>query len=65
MSAETAGNKNDKIIWTQEMTEAFHKLKEIIAEEIKLAYPDYREGAEALELHVDASGYGAGACLAQ
>ena len=41
------------------------ELKEIISEEIKLAYPDYREGAEPLELHVDASGYGAGACLAQ
>ena len=47
------------------MLQSFIKLKEVIQEEVKLAYPDYAVTAEPLELHVDASGYGAGACLVQ
>ena len=47
------------------MLQSFIKLKEVIQEEVKLAYPDYAVTAEPLELHVNASGYGAGACLAQ
>src|ERR1700755_1523663 len=44
---------------------SFTRLKEEIAKEIELAYPDYSEGASKLELSVDASGVGSGACLTQ
>ena len=65
LSAVTSGKKNGKLIWTEEMLQSFVRLKEVIQEEVKLAYPDYTITAEPLELHVDASGFGAGACLAQ
>ena len=65
LSAVTGGRKRDKIKWTPEMELAFEKLKEEAVKQVELAYPDYREEAELLELSVDASGFGAGACLAQ
>ena len=34
-------------------------------EEVALTYPSYEEGAAPLELYVDASSVGAGACLMQ
>ena len=40
-------------------------LKEKLAEDLSLAFPDYRKGAAPLELYVDASGVGAGSCLMQ
>ena len=51
--------------WNTDMEEAFEILKRSICEDVCLAFPDYGEGAEPLELYVDASGIGAGACLAQ
>ena len=56
-SAVTSGKRNEKLVWTEEMLQSFVKLKELIQEEVKLAYPDYAMIAEPLELHVDASGY--------
>ena len=47
------------------MDKSFEQLKEHMAREILLTFPDYREGSCKLELYVDASGYGAGACLMQ
>ena len=68
LSAVTGGKKclgSRKIIWTSEMDSAFERIKEVISEEIRLSFPDYSIDAEPLELFVDASGDGAGACLCQ
>jgi hypothetical protein len=65
LSCHTSGKKNKKLDWTAEMNEAFETLKKEMQREIELAYPDYSEGAERLELWVDASNLGAGAYLAQ
>ena len=54
-----------KLKWTDEMDQSFQKLKDLIAEDILLAYPDYSSGAELMELSTDASKQGAGACLTQ
>ena len=51
--------------WTEEMEGAFKRLKEEMEKEILLSFPDYAAGANRMELYVDASGYGAGACLMQ
>ena len=39
--AVTLGKRNEKLIWMEDMLQSFVKLKEIIQEEVKLAYPDY------------------------
>ena len=65
LTPHTSGNKKKTITWTDKMNEAFDKIKEKLAQETKLSYPDYGKNAESLELFVDASGLGAGACLVQ
>src|SRR6201990_1038991 len=65
LSRCTGGNSKDKLKWSEEMEISFTRLKEEIAKEIELAYPDYSEGASKLELSVDASGVGSGPCLTQ
>jgi hypothetical protein len=65
LSALTGGAKTKKLIWTTEMLEAFERLKEVMSQNIELAFPDYGPTAEKLELWVDASHRGAGACLTQ
>ena len=65
LSSLTGGPKKKKLFWTMEMESAFSALKDLMAEEIRLAFPDYGADACKLELAVDASGYGAGACLSQ
>ena len=65
LSEIVGGPKRKLIEWTEEQNEAFERLKEEIRKEITLSYPDYRREAEPLELYVDASGTGAGACLLQ
>ena len=65
LSALTGGSKNKKLDWTNKMIEAFEELKRLMKEDIELAFPDYSDGAEKLELWVDASQMGAGACLTQ
>ena len=47
------------------MEEAFQQLKELMKNDLLLSFPDYDPEADKLELHVDASGIGAGACLSQ
>ena len=41
------------------------KKKEEIEKDVLLSYPDYRPEVEKMELYVDASGTGVGACLLQ
>ena len=65
LSELTGGRRRKMLTWTPEMTTAFNKLIELVQVELELAYPDYGEGASKLELWVDASATGAGACLAQ
>ena len=68
LSQVTGGRKSQgsrKIKWTEEMESAFLRLKQILKEDILLTYPDYSPNAKPLELYVDASAEGAGACLCQ
>ena len=65
LSSLTGGCKRAKLNWTDAMQEAFGRLKEELQQDIELAYPDYSDSAEKIELWVDASAYGAGAYLAQ
>lgn len=65
LSALTGGAKNKKINWTSEMLEAFQQLQNLMKQNIELAFPDYSSDAEKLELWVDASHVGSGACLTQ
>ena len=54
-----------KIVWGAEKVNAFEKLKDAIIADVELAYADYSEEAALLELAVDASDVGMGACLLQ
>ena len=65
LSEKTTGRKSKLLHWSAEMNEAFETIKEKIAEDVCLSFPDYGPDSEPLQLFVDASGYGAGACLTQ
>ena len=65
LSSVTSGPKRKLIEWTEEMNQAYEDLKQALIQETILTYPDYRREAETLELYVDASNLGAGACLLQ
>ena len=51
--------------WNERMTEAFERLKEEVARDVELAYPNYSEWARLLEVYTDVSGYCMGGCLMQ
>ena len=65
LSQVTGGKKDGAVIWTEEMNEAFHTLKELMVRDVELAFPSYVSEARPMELFVDASAKGAGACLRQ
>ena len=65
LSSLTGAKRNSHIDWNEERLKAFRELKVAMQENIELAYPDYSEEASPLELSVDASAVGAGACLSQ
>jgi hypothetical protein len=65
LSCLTGGAKKQRLLWTESMETAFNRLKELMEQDMKLSFPDYSEDASPLELHVDASGLGCGACLTQ
>ena len=54
-----------KINWDEDMNTAFCKLKDLMAEDVRLSYPDYSPAAPLMELSTDALKFGAGACLSQ
>ena len=62
---QSGGRRNKKVTWTPEMEDAFTGLKLELEKEITLAFPNFTEGAPPLELFVDASATGVGACLCQ
>ena len=63
---EWTGKKKSTVLrWNDKMTDAFEKLKEEVARDVELAYPDYSEWARPLEVYTDASGYCMGGCLMQ
>ena len=61
----TVGDKGRKIVWNEEMEQAFHSLKEEVMKDVLLSYPDYSKEANKMELYVDASSTGCGAYLMQ
>ena len=61
----TGGKSESEVDWTTEMSIAFNSIREEMVKDIELSYPDFSESAAKLELSVDASGVGAGACLTQ
>ena len=65
LTSDTSGSKRKKIKWTEEKLQAFEKLKEVLAQDIQLSFPDYSEGVSMLEIYVDASETGMGAILVQ
>ena len=65
LTSLTGGPKRKLLKWTDEMNFAFETLKDKLCVELTLSFPDYNDDAEPLELYVDASGTGAGACLMQ
>ena len=65
LSQLTGGKGNKRLTWTEEMIVAFDTLKAEMKKEIELTFPNYLDTKNKLELWVDASETGAGACLAQ
>jgi hypothetical protein len=65
LSCLSGGKKTKLLNWTSDMEEAFSSLKTEMAADIQLAYPDYTDVTNRLQLWVDASATGAGAYLAQ
>ena len=65
LSELTGGKKNTKVEWTRERQDAFEQLKDLMRQDIELTFPCYAEDSPKIELWVDASAVGAGACLKQ
>ena len=60
----TALLSTKKLVWTEKCQEAFDALKSALTNPPVLGFPDF-ESNEPLNLHTDASQFGAGACLSQ
>ena len=54
--------KKGKIVWDEHMERAFKLIKDVFSQDLMLAYPDY---TRKMDLFVDASLVGMGACLVQ
>ena len=65
LSEKLRGRGSRKLQWTDDMDDAFEAIKQKLQEDVILSYPDYSDSAAPLQLYVDASGVGAGACLCQ
>ena len=61
----TGGPKRKALKWDDQMEIAFTTLKEKLTDEVALTFPDYSKESEPMDLFVDASGQGVGACLMQ
>lgn len=65
LTEQTSGAKKRELVWTDDMNNAYDSLKRLLVEDVTLSYPDYSATANKLELFVDASSVGSGACLMQ
>lgn len=65
LSELTGGSKSKLLVWSSEMEDSFESLKSALVQDVTLSFPDYCDTADKLELFVDASSNGAGACLMQ
>ncbi|CAF4782471.1 unnamed protein product [Rotaria socialis] len=54
-----------KVEWTPDMEVAYNKLREHVAKEVKLTYPDFSDGAAPLTISTDASTVATGGVLQQ
>jgi len=62
LSKHTKLSRKKKLPWGHEQDKAFNKIKNIISNEVILAYPDYTKG---FDIHVDASDTQLGAVISQ
>ena len=62
LSSQTGGKT---VHWSEDCQKAFCQLKAALVDPELLGFPDYSPEASPLELFVDASSIGAGACLSQ
>ena len=63
---EWTGKKKSTVLrWNERMDSAFESLREEVAKDVELAYPDYDLNASMLEVYTDASGVSMGGCLMQ
>src|SRR6201990_1502600 len=62
LSSQTGGKT---VHWSEDCQKAFCQLKAALVDPELLGFPDYSPEASPLELYVDASNIGAGACLSQ
>ena len=52
----------EKFLWTEEHTRAFERMKQLIAKETLLTYPDF---SKPFDIHTDASNVQLGSCISQ
>ena len=62
MALTKGKKKNGSITWTEKVIKAFENIKEIIAEDAILHYPDFNK---VFEIHTDSSNYQMGAVISQ
>ena len=55
--------KSTVLIWNERIAEVFKRLKEEVARDVELAYPDCSEWVKPLEVYTDTSSYCMGGCL--
>ena len=63
MTQWTGKRNKTKLEWTTKMNDAFDELRKRAAEDVELAYPNYEDQENLMELFTDASGFCMGGCL--
>ena len=58
----TGGKEKKKFVWTQECDDAFEKMKQLLAQDVMLAYPNFEK---KFVIHTDASDRQLGGVISQ